>query len=202
MLGLAGATTVAGGEKTKETLGAISALILGGKAAFDKRALLENTMNVIIQKMRAERAKAYVDILRGLGADYPTYSTDAAALDLARYYYAGTVPAALTGLAATAVAEENQAKKEQKEVLTYKFRADKARTCLINFWKPGNPPTVAVGSGDQDPTHTADIKAWIAGSAYKGMMFGVFMNAAEAGQTRIDAVNGLVGLDKMAPCPM
>lgn len=194
LLALAGGTVLTGSTNEKELLAAISTFILGGKSAFDKRALFENTMSVLVQKMRADRAKIRNDILRGSAEPIEKYSADSAAIDVARYFYAGTIPSALTGLAKVAVDEETEAKEEQKQILTSQFTADSARTCLINYWKPDGQ--------NIDSTNQGELTTWKANSRYKDMFFGIFMNGSQGSEARIEATSYLIENGKIAGCDM
>lgn len=194
LLALAGGTVLTGSSSEKELLAAISAFILGSKSAFDKRALFENTMSVLVQKMRADRAVIGNDILRGKAEELKKYTPDSAAIDIARYYYAGTIPSALTGLAKVAVDEETEAKEEQKEIINDQFTSDAARTCLINYWKPDGT--------NIDATNQNAIVAWKNASDYKDMFFGLFMNGATGAEARVEAVSHLIETGKIAECSM
>ena len=90
-----------------QALSAVSAMITGGKAAFDKRALFERTIPTLLAAMVAKRKAKLVEIQAQLGKPVDQYPITAALSDVDDYYRAGTIPAALTELANTA-AEENR----------------------------------------------------------------------------------------------
>ena len=193
VLALTSATAVAGGESTKEALGAASAFIVGSKAAFDRRAMFEQTAAVIVAKMRADRARVGVDLYRGMSVELEGYSVDAAAIDLARYFYAGTIPAAIGGLAQTAVTEENTAIEEQREFARVTFQSDRARTCLFEWWKPEGEPVAE---------RSRLMQEWKAETDYADMPFGVLLNSDAGADARVELVNHLVGQGAMDPCPL
>lgn len=194
LLALAGGTILTGSTSEKELLAAISTFILGSKSAFDKRALFENTMSVLVQKMRADRAIVSNDILRGKGENINKYSPDSAAIDIARYYYAGTIPSALTGLAKIAVDEGTKAEVEKKEIINDKFVSDAARACLIKYWKPDGK---TINANNQKK-----IDAWKDGSKYKSLFFGLFINGAKGADARVEAVSHLIETGEIAECSM
>lgn len=193
VLALSGATVIVGGTQTKEALAAITTFILGSKASFDKRALFENTMAVLVQKMRADRAQVKNDILRGISQPFDKYNADGVSIDIARYYYSGTIPSALTGLAKVAVDEESKAKEEQKKIAEDQFLSDASRKCLIAYWKPNDVV---------DVNNQNEITTWKNNSKYKDMQFGFFMNGAGAARARIDAVNYLITTGKIYDCQL
>ncbi|PHZ85976.1 hypothetical protein [Paremcibacter congregatus] len=193
LLGLAGATTIAGGARTKEVLGATSMFILGSKAAFDKKVLMDQATAAIVTKMRAGRATVMVDILKGLNQEVGLYSIEAAAVDLARYYYAGTVPGALASITETAGQEVAMANEQAKGIFRDKFQADKAGDCLTEYWKPG---------GVIEEAHQAEIKKWLSASPYNKVPFGLFMFGSKNAKARVEAVSALIEKGEISACDL
>ncbi|MHA7002174.1 hypothetical protein [Aeromonas schubertii] len=193
VLALSGGTVIAGGAETKEALAAITTFILGSKASFDKKALLENTMAILVKKMRADRAQVRNDILLGTKQLFSYYDAGNASIDIARYYYSGTIPSALTGLAKVSVDEETRANETHKKIINDQFMSDPARKCLISYWKPNNVI---------DANHQNELTTWIKNSKYNNMKFGLFLNGSSAAKARIDAANYLIVNGKIDNCPL
>jgi hypothetical protein len=97
-LGLNAAGALTGGTVLKSVLAGTSAAIIGGKAAFDKRAMFDATVPSLLAKMRAQRKQTLVQIFRGLASGVDQYPLSVALQDLATYYNAGTLPGALIGI--------------------------------------------------------------------------------------------------------
>ena len=99
VLALGGATATVGGETTKAALGAISSGVVGAKASFDKHALFERSVPVIMAEMVASRKAALLTLRRGLAHNDSQYSLFQALGDLEGYYRAGTIPGSLAEIA-------------------------------------------------------------------------------------------------------
>jgi hypothetical protein len=98
------------GAAAKTTLAAISAGISGSRTSIDKNYFYKETMPALIAAMNAERARALVPIITGMGLDVAAYCPAQAVSDLYRYYFAGTFLGAIQAIQADAGA------KEQKEI--------------------------------------------------------------------------------------
>ncbi len=109
-LGLTGATTVANSPKV---LGAMATGIQGASGSISKNYYDQQSRSVIVQKMRQLRDAALARIADGEKQATADYSLDQGIVDIQNYYYAGTVTAALQGLA-TATAAQHQ---DDKQVL-------------------------------------------------------------------------------------
>lgn len=106
-LGLTGATTVANSPKV---LGAMATGVQGGNASIAKNFYDQQSRSVIVQKMRQLRDAALVRIADGENKDLTAYSLDQGIVDVQNYYYAGTVTAALQGLASSTATQHAQDK--------------------------------------------------------------------------------------------
>lgn len=83
-----------------------STAIAGANEAFNEDVLLERTVASLTSQMRANRAAIKIDILSALEAPTRRYPLVSALADTERYWRAGTLVGALTGIAEiTAVAE-------------------------------------------------------------------------------------------------
>lgn len=98
LLGLGAAGTVVGGASLKAVLAAVSTALTGLNASYDKTALLEKTVTLLISRMDANRALVLNDIKLSLAMDEETYTPLMVLSDMERYYYAGTIPGALASI--------------------------------------------------------------------------------------------------------
>lgn len=112
-LGAAGAL-VSGG--TSQILSGTSAAVTGFKESIDKEAFFEQTMPALVTKMIAERQRALVVIRRGLARSIDEYPLTQGLGDIESYYYAGTIPGALAGVANDAGATLEEAREEIKRI--------------------------------------------------------------------------------------
>ncbi|MGH8532801.1 MAG: hypothetical protein ACREV1_08800 [Gammaproteobacteria bacterium] len=117
-LGTAGALVTGGAS---QVLSGSSAAVIGAKESVDKNAFFDQTMPALMAKMRAQRKSVLVGIRDGLlnstDAQYPLAQGLA---DLEEYYYAGTIPGAITGVVQSAGAEGAQADKDLLRVISLK----------------------------------------------------------------------------------
>ena len=99
-LGLAGATTITGGEHAKTVLAGILTALKGGRLSVDKNWFREKTTETIISSMQAERSKKLLLITGKMAAgDAMHYTFEEAWADLVDYFYAGTLEAGIQALA-------------------------------------------------------------------------------------------------------
>jgi hypothetical protein len=106
-LGLTGATTVANSPKV---LGAMATGIQGASGSISKNFYDQQSRSVIVQKMRQLRDAALARIADGQKQATADYSLDQGIVDIQNYYYAGTVTAALQGLATSTAAQHEEDK--------------------------------------------------------------------------------------------
>lgn len=119
-LGAAGALVSSG---TSQILSGATAAVVGAKESVDKNAFFDQTMPALMAKMIAQRKSVLVRIREGLlnrtDAQYPLAQGLA---ELEEYYYAGTIPGAITGVVQSAGAEAARADKGLLE--TVRFQLD------------------------------------------------------------------------------
>jgi hypothetical protein len=108
-LGLTGGTTVANSPKV---LGAMATGVQGAQGSISKNFYDQQSRSVIVQKMRQMREAALVRIESGEKKSSTEYSLDQALVDVQNYYYAGTVTAALQGLATSTAEKLTEDKKD------------------------------------------------------------------------------------------
>lgn len=112
-LGGAGALS----ESSAQTLSAISTVVIGGKAAFDKNAYFDKTMPTLLATMVAKRKQVLVRIKEGLTKGVDEYPLELALSDLDTYYNAGSIPGALMEVAESAGKAAKEADKKLEEIL-------------------------------------------------------------------------------------
>lgn len=119
-----GMTTVAavstGG--TTQVLAGLSALIIGGREAFQKDVLAERTVIAIHTAMRSKRAQVALRLRAGISQSIVQYPFELAMSDLNEYYSAGTVLGALVGINETVGATAQQAETELRT--QFRFNLD------------------------------------------------------------------------------
>lgn len=106
---LGGVGAVATGAVSKN-LSALSGVLAGSKAAYDRDFLLDQSLQAVVSQMRANRAVVKSRIIARLAADPATYTLQGALSDLAEYQQAGTMAAAMAGITHSAQTEEISAK--------------------------------------------------------------------------------------------
>lgn len=107
--GLETGATLIGGEGVKTVLSSLATLTGTVQTSFDKEFYFEQTGPALIQTMRANRKRAYLDMVEKRQLSYTDYSISSAVSDLNDYYRQGTIAAAVTRLANDAVRAGNEA---------------------------------------------------------------------------------------------
>ena len=137
-LALSGLTATVGNASTKAALGAANSGLIGAKGALDKHLFMERTLPVIMTEMANQRSAILLQIRAGLNeVDVSKYSLDQALGDVQRYARAGSIVAALTGIAANSGSELKNNIKELNRLTTFSYLRDAAGDKLRSFWKPG-----------------------------------------------------------------
>jgi hypothetical protein len=131
---------------TKTVLSLVSGGFTASRTSVGKNFFYEQSIKAIIQQMTAERRAVAADLIRGTGASTEVYPLAAALQDLERYYFAGTIDGAFSGMQKGAAQKEEKAnrdiesiQKELKSVTDYKARAK----ILITNTKNGEKATRA-----------------------------------------------------------
>ena len=153
VLALGGATALAPLSATKSILGAVSGGITGAKGSVDKNIFYNKTMPVLLAKMEALRKEVLVKIREGLTKNTSDYPLTQALIDLDDYYKAGTIPAAVIGIAVTSGESIKKSGDEIKNILKGKYSVSKEGELLRKFWKP---------DGDNiNPVNQEKLKDWL-----------------------------------------
>lgn len=135
-IGLASAGAVVGSSQTKAILAAISAGLLGAKAAVDKDIFYNKTIPALITLMEAQRKIVLAQIYLGLKKPVTEYTIYQALADLDNYYNAGTINGAIVGLTTAAGASSQEGTNQIAAVLSGTYSFDDDSTKLRKFWKP------------------------------------------------------------------
>lgn len=129
-IAIGGAGSLASTE-VSQNLSALSSVLAGSKAAFDKDILLDQTMQAYITQMRANRAAVKARILTNISNDHPGYTLQAAISDLEDYQSAGTLGAAVSALTQAAGDQEKIANVELDGAENVVFRQISAKVTPI-----------------------------------------------------------------------
>jgi hypothetical protein len=106
-IGLTGTATLAG-KGAANTLAAVDTGIKGANAAVDTNLMRDKSTEILLNAMRANRAKVLQDIYAKLDSGTDKYPLEAAMSDLVRYYNEGSLTAALTSLATETAADSKK----------------------------------------------------------------------------------------------
>lgn len=118
VLGMTAATGLVGSNEVKDILAATSSAFQGSWQSYDKNFFREKTTESIVSQMRASRKTLQAQLITSLGTrDVSSYPWDAVWIDLVDFYYAGTVPSALVGIASDTGAKAEVATKELREAV-------------------------------------------------------------------------------------
>lgn len=109
-------TAISGGAS--QVLSAVSGGVSGIKTTVDKDLFFEKTMSVLMQEMESGRKKIKVRILKNLQKPLEEYSLQQGLSDLEDYYFAGTIPGALSNISAQSGQEAQEADKALNDLPT------------------------------------------------------------------------------------
>jgi hypothetical protein len=116
-LSLSLATTISNGERVKTVLGAILTGFKGVRLSIDKNFFREKATESIIAKMQANRTAVknrIIDKMANLLAD--KYTFEEAMVDLAEFYYAGTLQSAIVSITNEAGRDAAEAQDRTEEI--------------------------------------------------------------------------------------
>ena len=184
-LALSGLTATVGNASTKAALGAANSGLVGAKGALDKHLFMEKTLPVIITEMANQRSAILLQIRAGLNeVDVRKYPLDHALGDIQRYARAGSIAAALTGIAANSGSELKSNINELSRLTTFSYLKDAAGDKLRSFWRPG---------GDVNANNEEKIRMEMEnlGLATGSGRVANFVRAAEFAELRVEVVRRL-----------
>jgi len=119
-LGLGGAGALVDGG-TSQILSAVSGGIAGTQSSIDKTLFYDQTLPAILAVMNSERTTIRTRIEKGEQLSLTDYPITRALSDLENYYFAGTIPGAISQITAQAGEEQAEANSELKKTVDEKF---------------------------------------------------------------------------------
>lgn len=134
-LGAAGALASGG---TSQILSGATAAVIGTKESVDKNAFFDQTMPALITKMIAQRKTVLVGLRKGLLKSDAEYPLPQGLAEIESYYYAGTIPGAITGVVQSAGDEAASADKELLETVSFKLDDPAASIKRVIFSDPNS----------------------------------------------------------------
>ena len=184
-LALSGLTATVGTASTKAALGAANSALVGAKGALDKHLFMEKTLPVIMTEMANQRSAILLQIRAGLNeVDVSKYSLNHALGDIQRYARAGSIAAALTGIAANSGSELKSNTNELNRLTTFSYLKDSAGDKLRSFWKPG-------GQANAENAQKIRMEMEELGLATGRGRLANFVRAAEFAELRVEVVKRL-----------
>jgi hypothetical protein len=116
----ASATAVVAAE-AKTILAAVATGLTGAREAYDKEILIERTISILQQQMRARRKDVRVIILERLAMDPSSYPLELALADIESYYRAGTITGAFIDVAQETGVRLADARVREEDVVVTRF---------------------------------------------------------------------------------
>lgn len=132
-----------------QILSAISAGITGTKEAFDKEILVEQTVQSLINQMRASRDQIAARIYGRLDLSVADYPLTVALADVEEYYQAGTLAGSLVNLSETTGVAAEAAKVERTEAIKAGFVEDDASRVLLEMLYDDYPTNTVVNTANE-----------------------------------------------------
>ncbi|HYD37382.1 MAG TPA: hypothetical protein VEA60_07200, partial [Allosphingosinicella sp.] len=198
-IGISSATTLFGGERTKEVLGAVSTALTGGRAAYEKNFYDDQTASALVTQMNAERKVALLPILQGAKGSIADYPMTQAIVDLNNYQFAGTISGALAGVQRDAAAKDADATAMIDRFRTVSFAPDDNTDRIRRWIWPGlattDPDgTVRDSAGNAiaaNQERLAALRSELAKLGLDGIQIASFLRSADLADARAKAVAAL-----------
>jgi hypothetical protein len=198
-LGVNAATTLFGGARTKQVLGAIAGLITGTRSSYEKNFYNEEAAGAIIAQMNAERKSALIPILQGTKSRISDYPLTAALVDLNAYQFAGTVDGALMGIQRDAGLKQARAEAQIDQYRTVAFAPDDSSERIKKWLWPGVARFTAQGVAmdangapvSADQTRLTALKDELAKLGLDGLSLIALFNAGDLAKARATAISDL-----------
>lgn len=124
ILGLGGAGSVVNSLRTTQTLSAVSGGVAGAKASWDKNAFFDKTMPALLTQMIALRKRVLAKIRTELLEGVDRYPLNEALIDVESYFFAGTMPGAISAIVEEAGATARKADERLQVVVLEKRTKD------------------------------------------------------------------------------
>lgn len=198
-IGISSATTLFGGVRTKEVLGAISTALTGGRSAYEKNFYDDQTASALVTQMNAERKTALLPILQGTKADIGDYPMTQAIVDLNNYQFAGTISGALAGVQRDAAAKDASATAMIDRFRAVAFAPDDATDRIRRWIFPGLQSTDSAGVARDaggnaiaaDPQRVAALRAELQTLGLDGIPIATFLASGDLADVRARAIADL-----------
>ena len=136
VLAMAAATAMVSSAATQQDLAVATTAVIGGQAAFEKRALMDKTLPALMAQMVAQRETIRASIREGEDLTVDKYTWFAAQSDLESFAFAGSLPGALLSVAEDAGKKATDAKKAMRDMRKDVYKKDAAGDILFAFWMP------------------------------------------------------------------
>ena len=120
-LALTSSATLFAANETKTILTAVATGLTGTKEAYQKEVLIEKTIAILQQQMRARRKEVKVRIISRLSLAAESYPLELALADIETYYRAGTITGALIDVAEETGVRLSEARAMEEQVVVTKF---------------------------------------------------------------------------------
>jgi len=112
---------------TKSILAGLAALTTAGKTVVSKVYFYEQTLPALVSQMEADRQAVLADIVEGLSAGVDIYPLHQTLRDLNRYYTAGTIDGAVTGIQKQSAKRAEEAQLRIRKEVESDLREGRAR---------------------------------------------------------------------------
>jgi hypothetical protein len=153
-LALMGSATAVAAKETKTILAAVATGLTGVKEAYDKDILIEKTIAILQQTMRARRKEVKVLIVERLGSDTGQYPLELALADVEMYFRAGTITGAFIDVAQdVGVRLANARDDEARVVITTGFNPVSDLGARINAFAMANKSNLSAVTAYLDLNH-------------------------------------------------
>lgn len=134
-LALTSSATLVADATAKSILSATTTGLTGAREAYDKNILIERTISVLQQQMRAQRLIVRTKIVQRLTNGVEIYPLEFALIDIEDYYRAGTITGALIGAEETAGARLEHATALEAQVISARFFLTDLSPRIEAYWR-------------------------------------------------------------------
>lgn len=134
-LALTSTASLAGSKETKAILSAAATGLTGVNEAYENEVLLDRTVAVIQQQMRAERKLVRASILTRLEMPVIQYPLELALSDVESYYRAGSVTSALIGVSQQSGLLLRNAEETERQAIVTRYQQSDIGDAILTFWR-------------------------------------------------------------------
>jgi hypothetical protein len=129
-IGLTSSAALVAAQQAKTVLAAVASGLTGVKSSYNDDILLNKTIQILQNQMRANRAQVAARIFLHLKASSSAYPLPVALSELEDYYRAGTVTGALVQVSASVAIDETRSNQEKNVALSQLATINSARDRL------------------------------------------------------------------------